>query len=260
MQRCHLLIVALATSLGGGCGDSGPSFKSNCVAQAPSADALVPAQRNPDGSVILPDGRKITPAGTIQTIGGFPLQLKILPQDGGRYVVFTDGDYGDEHLRIVDTQATSDAGTIVSNVDYPRTSDDARAPALFYGLALSPDGGKLYVSDGAHDPLYRSEPDMTKHYNVVEVYDIAGSPPQLTKNSEIHLMFTNPMSPQPRLPSGLALSADGNTLYVACQYDGTLAVVDLTPAAATQYSEIATTMPLGIGPYDVAVDEASHTA
>ncbi|HEX6839258.1 MAG TPA: hypothetical protein VF334_21925, partial [Polyangia bacterium] len=249
MQRCHLLIVALATSLGSGCGDSGPTFKSNCVAQAPSADALVAAQRNGDGSVILPDGRKITPAGTIQTIGGFPLQLKILPQDGGRYVVFTDGDYGDEHLRIVDTQATTDAGTIVSNVDYPRSTDDAKAPALFYGLALSADGSKLYVSDGAHDPLYGSEPDMTKHYNVVEVYDIAGSPPQLTRSNEIHLLFTNPSSPTPRLPSGLALSADGNTLYVACQYDGTLAVVDLTPAAATQYTEIATTMPLGIGPY-----------
>src|SRR5690242_398329 len=109
MQYRHLLIVALVAT---GCGDSGPSFKSNCVAQAPSADAQVPAQRNGDGSVILPDGRKISPAGQLLTIGGFPLQLKVLP--GDRYVVVTDGDYGDEHLRIVDTQATDDAAAIVS--------------------------------------------------------------------------------------------------------------------------------------------------
>ena len=129
----------------------------------------------------------------------------------------------------------------MSNVDYPRSSADAKAPALFYGLALSPDGGKLYVSDGAHDPLYGSEPDLSKHYNVIEVYDIAGSPPQLTKSTEIHLMFSGAMAPQARLPSGLALSSDGNTMYVACQLDGTLAIVDLTPGAPTEYTEIGRT-------------------
>jgi DNA-binding beta-propeller fold protein YncE len=260
MLHRYLLIVAAAFTGAAGCGSSGPSFKSNCVAQDSSAEATIPAQRNADGSVILPDGRKITPAGQLLTIGGFPLQLRVLPQENGRYVVFTDGDYGDEHLRIVDTQAQSDATAIVSNVDYPRSSDDAKSPALFYGLALSSDGSKLYVSDGAHDPLYGSEPDQSKHYNVIEVYDVAGSPPQLTRSNEIHLMFVGAAAPQARLPSGLALSADGNTMYVACQYDGTLAVVDLTPAAATQYTEIGRTMPLGTGPYDVAIDEASQTA
>ena len=147
----------------------------------------------------------------------------------------------------------------MSNVDYPRTSDDAKAPALFYGLALSPDGKKLYVSDGAHDPSYGSEPDQSKHYNVVEVYDVAGSPPQLTKSDEIHLMFVGAPVPQARMPTGLALSSDGNTLYVACQLDGTLAIVDLKPGG-TQYMELGRTMPLGTGPYDVALDEASQTA
>jgi DNA-binding beta-propeller fold protein YncE len=260
MFHRHLLIVAAVSFAAvAGCGDSGPTFQSNCIAQAPSADALVPAQRNGDGSVILPDGRKISPAGQVLTIGGFPLQLKVLPQDNQRYVVFTDGDYGDEHLRIVDTQATDDAGAIVSNVDYPRSSDDAKSPALFFGLALSADGSKLYVSDGAHDPLDGSEPDMSKHYNVIEIYDVAGSPPQLTKSGEIHLLFVGASSPQARMPTGLALSSDGNTLYVACQLDGTLAIVDLKPGA-TQYTEIGRTMPLGTGPYDVAVDEATSTA
>ena len=259
MFHRYLLIVAAGAFAAGGCGDSGPQFKSNCVAQDSSAEATIPAQRNADGSVILPDGRKINPAGQLLTIGGFPLQLRVLPQENGRYVVVTDGDYGDEHLRIIDTQATDDTAAIVSNVDYPRSSDDAKAPALFYGLALSPDGTKLYVSNGAHDPLLGSEPDQSKHYNVIEVFDIAGSPPQLSKSAEIHLMFVGAAAPQARLPSGITLSSDGNTMYVACQLDGTLAVVDLA-AGATQYTEIGRTMPLGTGPYDVALDETSHTA
>src|SRR5437763_14714802 len=120
MFHRYLLIVAVGAFAAAGCGDSGPKFKSNCVAQDSSAEATIPAQRNADGSVILPDGRKINPAGTLLTIGGFPLQLRVLPQDNGRYVVVTDGDYGDEHLRIIDTQATDDTAAIVSHIDYKR--------------------------------------------------------------------------------------------------------------------------------------------
>ncbi len=192
------------------------------------------------------------------TIGGFPLQMRVLPQDNQRYVVFTDGAYGDEHLRIVDTQAADPTNPIVANVDYLDSSSDAAAQALFYGLALTADGKRLYVSDGAHDPMYGKQPDMSKHYNVIEVYDIAGSPPTLTRSAEIHLPFSGTAS-KPRLPSGLALSADEKRLYVACQLDGTLSVVDLAPGA-TQYTEIARTMELGVGPYDVAIDEGTHTA
>ncbi|MBV9717528.1 MAG: hypothetical protein JOZ64_19305, partial [Solirubrobacterales bacterium] len=101
----------------------------------------------------------------------------MLPQDSERYVVVTDGAYGDEHLRIVDTQAADPSQPIVANVDYERTSSDARAPALFYGLALTADGSRIYVSDGGYDPS--TDPDRHKHYNLVELFDLAGSPPQL---------------------------------------------------------------------------------
>jgi DNA-binding beta-propeller fold protein YncE len=255
MQHRPLLMVALVASA---C-SNGPSFKSNCTPGAASADATLPAARNSDGSVILPDGRKITPAGTVLTVGGFPLALRVLPQGGERYVVVSDGAYGDEHLRIIDSQAAAGADPVVSNVDYVRTSDDAHAPALFYGLALTSDGKRLYVSDGAFDPLSGTEPDMSKHYNVVEVYDIAGMPPQLNRTGEIRLMFAGATAKQARMPSGMTLSSDGKTLYVATQFDGTLAVVDVGPGP-TQFTEIGTSMHLGTGPYDVALDETSKTA
>src|SRR5262249_10851886 len=66
--------------------------------------------------------------------------------------------------------------------------------------------------------------------------------------------------PQERMPAGLALSADEKTLYVVCQYDGQLAIVDVAPGSATKGLEIGTTPSLGVNPYDVAVDDATHIA
>ena len=232
-----------------------PPFTVDCTAEAPAAEALLPAAKNTDGSSILPDGRKITPAGKLIASGGFPVGLRLLP--GDRYVVVSDAAYGDEHLRIVDTEGPGNP--IVSNVDYPRTSSDALAPALFYGLQLNKAGTKLYVSDGGHDPVSPSEKDPTKHYNVIEVYSITGTPPQLAAidAEQIHLPFTK--SGDARYPAGLALSADEQTLYAATQLDGSLAVVDLRPGAGYGV-EIGRTPQLGVAPYDVVVDDAQKLA
>jgi DNA-binding beta-propeller fold protein YncE len=236
------LLVALACSA---CGeDLPPPFHPTCVDQPASDEAKRPAGRLDDGTVILPDGRKITPAGTVLTIGGFPVNMRVFP--GGRYLVVSDATYGDEHLRIIDTRATGDP--VVSDIPYPFTEASPLAPALWYGLALTKDGKKLYVSDGAHDPVPATELDMSKHYNVVEVFDIIGSPPMLSKSGEIHLFGS-------RLPSGLALSADEQLLYVVTQFDGTLAVVDLKTNL-----EIGRTPELGIEPYDLVLDEPAHRA
>jgi DNA-binding beta-propeller fold protein YncE len=238
-----------------GCGNH--AFTSTCTAAAPSADALVVAKPLGDGTVILPDGRKITPAGTVLTAGGFPLNLRVLP--GDRYVVVTDGDYGDEHLRIVDSMAAPSDNAVVSDILYQTdASDSPHSPALFYGLALSKDGATLYVSDGGYDPS--TDSDLSKHYSVVEVFSITGSPPQLVRKDELQLFFTKSTFPQQRMPAGLALSSDEKRLYVVCQYDGSLAVMDVDPASPTYGLEIGTSPSLGINPYDVALDEATQTA
>src|SRR5205814_1676899 len=163
----------------------------------------------------LPDGRRVSPTGTVLVTGGFPMQMRVLPQANERYVVVTDGAYGDEHLRIIDTQATT-GDPVVSNVDYIRNASDASDPALFFGLALSSDGSRLYVSNGGYDPEYGVENDLSKHYNVVEVFDLAGSPPKLARVGEIHVPFAGGANKQACLPSGMTLSSDGKTLYVAC--------------------------------------------
>jgi DNA-binding beta-propeller fold protein YncE len=245
MRRKLALLLALA-----GC-SSGPDFKSTCTAGTPTDEALAQAGKQPDGSVILPDGRRITPAGKVLQIGGFPISMRVLP--GDRYVVVSDTAYGDQFLRLVDTQAADSSSAVVSSIDYPFSRADAHSPALFYGLALTADGKTLYVSDGAYDPVPDSVADKTQHYNVIEIFSIAGSPPSLNRTGEIHLPFTGTAAAgNNRLPAGLALAADEKTLYVAAQGDGTLAVVDLT-AGPTFGQELGRTPAFGVDPYDVAV-------
>jgi DNA-binding beta-propeller fold protein YncE len=247
MKRVAIL---LALGAAAGCSDGPAPFVSNCVAGAPSDEAKAPSGQRSDGSYILPGGRRLTPAGKILTVGGFPLAMRLLADP--RYVVVTDAAIGVEALRIVDLQATG-ANAVVSQVPYSYTHGTALDPGLFYGMALTKDGKRLYVADGGYDPVPPSEKDLHNHYNVVDVLAIAGSPPMLQPldDQQIHLKFNGTI---PRYPAGIALSADEKTLYVAAQGDGTLAVVDVTPGA--NYGvEVGRTPELGLMPYDVLVDD-----
>ncbi len=241
--------------------DGGASFTTNCTLAEPTADAKQPAGRQPDGSVILPGGRRIAPAGRLLDVGGFPLALRVLPGATQRFVVVTDGAFGDEALRIVDLQAADPHAAVVSSHAYPSTAGDATSPALFYGLALTADGTRLFASNGGYDPAKPGEPA----YNTIDVFDFAGSPPQLSRNdaATIRLAFnTDGGVPKQRLPAGLTLSSDEKLLYVAGQSDNTLAIIDLAPGpgAAGWGAEIGRATLPGIAPYDVALDEAHHTA
>jgi DNA-binding beta-propeller fold protein YncE len=253
------LLIALSA-----CSEAPATFKGNCTPMAPSQDALVAAGRQPDGTAILPGGRRLSPSGTVLTVGGFPLAMRALPAAAGdpreRYMVVTDGAVGDESLRIVDLQATGDP--VVSKLLYPARTGSAQDPALFYGLALAKDGKRLYVSDGAYDPVSPTERDLTKHYNVIETFDLTGSPPQLTKvpSLEIHLSFNGVSGgAQQRLPAGMQLSTDERTLYVVNQFDGTLSIIDLSPGAGFG-AEVGRTPPLGLAPYTLVVDEPAQRA
>ena len=269
MLRRPLICALLLFS---GCGAKAPpatasTFQSNCTVAAPSDEAKLPAGKQPDGSVILPGGQRIRPAGRLLDVGGFPLALRVLPSAGAspRYVVVTDGAYGDEALRIVDLMAADPHAAVVATHAYPLTSETPEAPALFYGLALTSDGKRLFVSNGGFDGADASSPD-TGHFNTIDVFTLAaGSPPTLTLDAaaRIKLYFNADAGlARSRLPAGIALSSDEKLLYVATQNDSTLALIDLSPAVgAPGYgAEIGRAVLPGIGAYDVVLDAPSHTA
>ena len=249
--------VAIAFVVLAGCSSGPPPFKSNCTAGAPGAGAETPAGHASSSHVaILPGGQQVTPAGTLFDVGGYPIAIKVLP--GDRYVVVTDDAEDDQKLSIVDLQAADPLHAVVSAIDYPPTGMGKHTPGLLYGLALTSDGKRLYVSNGGYDPVPDSQP-AAMHYNTIQVFDLVGTPPMLVENTALDLKLMYSAIGQ-RVPSGLALSADGNTLYVACQGDGSLAILDVNPASATAGEEIGRATLNGISPYDVAIDDASHTA
>lgn len=241
------------TFLAAGCGND--QFVSNCTAAAPGAEASIAPGHTGAATAILPGGRAVTPAGTLLSVGGFPIALRVLP--GDRYVVVSDDAQEDQALSVVDLEAVDPLAPVVSSESYPLTRRSKHTAGLLYGMALTKDGKRLYVSNGGYDPVDDAQP-TAMHYNTVQVFDVAGSPPALSRNDALTVRLYYVTSGQ-RVPTGIALSSDETRLYVATQADNSLAIVSLA-AGAGYGAEIGRAQLPGVGAYDVAVDEASHTA
>ena len=157
-----------------------------------------PALSEPSGpradraSAVLPNGRIVTPAGRQATVETLPLNLRVGPS--GHIFVTNDGN-GDEDL-----------GRYLQVID-PQTLEVQRASSVhFFGLAVSPDGHRVYVANGPSDRI--------------DVFAFDGS--ALSPVSGAAVGF-----PAKSFPMGLDISADGNTLYVVGFLSNSLWRVDL---------------------------------
>lgn len=128
-------------------------------------------------SWILPNGRRLAPAGIHAKIGGFPAQVVINPDAPVAYVANTG--YARRSVQVVDLND----GSLVQEI--------ARAEA-FYGLALDSTPGKrrLYASGG--------------NSQLLEVYAVADGG-KLSAEGQVQIGG---------YPAGIALSEDGKRLWV----------------------------------------------
>ena len=193
------------------------------VAGAAGAATLAAGPQG-DGTAVTPWGTRITPAGIQRTLGDKPLAIATSP-DGGTLVVSNDGQ-STQSLQVIDAATSSVIQTIsYSNQPAPGSK---QAEALFYGLAFSPDGTRLYASAGGNDKI--------------RVFAI-GNDRHLTETTSIPagVAGTHPF------PAGLAVSPDGTSLFVANNLADSVSRIDL--ASGT----IAAQAPVGHNPLAVAI-------
>lgn len=170
--------------------------------------------RQADGSVVLPTGQVITPAGRQIEFPGRPSAIALHPS--GKTAAFLNGTA--RPLVVVDVEA----GTLKQQFSIPGDSS-----ASFDGLVYSPDGAKLYASQAN---------------GAIAIANVAGDG-SLTLDARVVLPQTNGNP----YPGGMALSADGKTLYVTLSRNNTLGVFDL--AARRLTAEI----PVGNAPHGVVL-------
>src|SRR5262245_6910437 len=151
----------------------------------------------PDGTVLLPNGQTITPAGTHLEINDRPLGIAVSP-DGAQAAVATASNFAPRALHIVDLATDTLSQTLsIGN--------------SFVGVAYSPDGNTLYVGGGAD--------------NDVKIF---------TRNAGGQWVQAPRIAIAASAPSGLSLSPSGDKLYVALNRRNALAVIDTSTRAVVQ--------------------------
>ncbi len=175
---------------------------SACTPPSPQAEGTV-ATQEPSGVRRLPTGAMLDPAGVSYDLGSMPLAMALSPEKD-RIVVLLNG-WREQGIQVVERTSGRGLQTIP-------------LPAVFLGLAFSPDGRSLYVSGGDQDVIYR--------------FDWRGGAATLADS--IVLAPREKGKHGTRYPAGIGLSPDGRTLYVAENLADSVAVVDLASRRVVQ--------------------------
>ena len=149
-----------------------------------------------DGTVLLPNGWSLRPAGKQLRLGDFPVQSAVHPNEP--ILAVLHAGYGEHEVMTVNTRD----GKVIGRVSMPET---------FSGLVWSKDGKKIYVGGGWDDVIYGFDHTAGLLSNKVTIE----YPAPLKDGGH-------------RGVAGLAISEDGRTLWVANVVGHTLARVDTT--------------------------------
>ncbi|NUQ20696.1 MAG: YncE family protein, partial [Gemmatimonadaceae bacterium] len=148
----------------------------------------------------LSTGRYLDPvAPSTRLASSFPLGVAT-SRDGKRVAILLSG-YGKQGVELIDRATGS--------------SNFVEQRAAFVGVALSPDGSRVYASGGNQDVVY--------------VYDWAAT--GATLRDSLVLTHKAPRASGTRYPAGVALSTDGRWLYVAENLADSVAVFDVGSGA-----------------------------
>jgi YVTN family beta-propeller protein len=190
-----------------------------------------------DGRIVVPTNQVLSPAGRQVTFTGRPTDVALSPS--GRWLAVLDRG----HVAIIDPAA----GEIVSRAPH--------ASGSFCGIVFTPEGKRLLASN------IRGSIGV---FDVADDGQLTAQPPirlpvlALARGENVANSPTGPQSPTtPALPpgadarnacpSGLAVSADGKTLWAVLNLRNSLAQIDLARG------EVVREIPVGNAPYAIAL-------
>ncbi len=143
-----------------------------------------------EGTYLLPNGWKISPAGRMIDLGGLPLNVVLTPDE--RYVIVTSNGYTDHFLALVD-------------LEKEQVVDKLNIKKGWIGLDVSKDGKRVYASAGGEDRILVLKIENDK----------------LVETGEIDL-------PSGTYPTGLQIGSEGRYLYVVGNHSNMFYKIDLS--------------------------------
>ncbi|MBM3292964.1 MAG: bifunctional YncE family protein/alkaline phosphatase family protein [Candidatus Aminicenantes bacterium] len=211
------------------------AFLASASASGPAGQTV---GRQSDGRSVLPVNQIITPVGLqVELPGMRPQALALSPN--GRLLAVS----GKSHEVVTVDPAT---GRILQTVPLPAlgssdelprlTSEnilkpDEKAQVSYTGLAFSPDGKKLYLSDVN---------------GTLKVFDVDAKG-LVSGRIAFPLPKVEGLRREEEIPAGIAVSPDGSRLYVALNLSNRLAEVEASTG------KLLRTFDVGVAPYDVVL-------
>jgi YVTN family beta-propeller protein len=190
---------------------------------------LLACQPSPQGATTaandsanrLPTGARLDPAGRMVDV--MPLPLAMMPSPDGEALLLLSSGYFEQGITVLDRVT----GAVRQRL--PQTS-------AFVGLAVAPDGRSFWSSGGNEDVVYQYRWSAGRAELADSVLLGVPRPPLSAPNRPSGT----------RYPAGLALSRDGQALYVAENLSDSLAVIDLATRRIVRHA-------VGAYPYGVVV-------
>jgi YVTN family beta-propeller protein len=121
----------------------------------------------PDGTVVVADGRQLTPAGDQLVVGLFPMSMIVSPD--GKFVVVANSGNGPHSLTVVDAATWKQVS-------------DTPVSALYIGLAFDKQG-RLYAAGGQSSKVYRYTLSAAGELALDREYAVADFPTGLYMNA-----------------------------------------------------------------------------
>jgi YVTN family beta-propeller protein len=243
LRRTSVIVVTMAWAVGAGAGAAGaqeaPRKKAaeHATVEEPRAQqrttdngqrTIWPGMTR-DGTVLLPNGWSLKPAGRQAKLGDLPVQ--IAPHPSLPILAILHAGYGEHEVVTVDAAN----GHVIGR---------AAIPGTFAGMTWSADGKQIFVGGGFDDLVYRFDhaEGLLSNRAVFEYPD----------RKAFLAASRREGSPLQRTVAGLAVTRDGKTLYVSAAFGHSLGRFDAQSGAFQ--GEIK--LPAESYPYGLTLDES----